>query len=217
MRMPKIKQDIQLDLSVRGRRDAWEGGVFAELLDPSAKNSSTLWSRGEVLQRKKREHSSLYVYLLLCSLFTQEKELFHFPYHLTWVNWWGSSCWLLKRTVSYKIDFVYSTLQVLIFFLFLHRGLPLVLLLSPFGFSPLLLSCLSAISVSLPSSWPSCCLLFFPLTILLIVFPTPSVAPSTRCLFFLRGLSPSVWIVSHSSIPLPLFLLSPQSAFPALC
>lgn len=174
---------------MRGRRDAWEGGAFTELLDPSAKNSSTPRSREEVFQRKKREHSSLCVYLLLCSLLTQEKELFHFPSHLTWINWWGGSPWLLKRTLSYKMDFVSATLQVFIFFLFLHHSLPLVLLLNPSGFFPLFLSCLSAISDSLPSSCSSCCPLFFPLAILLIVFSTPSVTPPTLCLFFLWGLS----------------------------
>jgi len=89
---------------------------------------------------------------------------------------------------------------------------PSVLLLNPSDFSILLLSCLSAIPVSLPSFCPCCYLLFFPLTILLIVFPTPSVATFTLCLFFLGAFLP---LFGFFLIPLPLFLPSPQSAFAA--
>ena len=184
MCIPKIKQDIQLDLGVRGRRDAWEGGAFTELLDPTAKNSSTPWSREEVFQRKKREHSSLYVYLLLCSLLIQEKELFHCPSHVSWINWWGSSPWLLKRTISYKMDFVYATLQVAFSFSFYITVCPwssfwtplasplrffLACLLSQFLFhlSAPLAVCCSSLS---PSSW-----LFF--------LPPLSLPPPVVCFF----------------------------------
>lgn len=72
---------------------------------------------------------------------------------------------------------------------FPHHDLPLVLLLNLSGFSPSLLSCLSAVSVSFQSSYPSCCLLFFPLTILLIVFSYP-LCCSFHPLFCHWGLSP---------------------------
>lgn len=49
----------------------------------------------------------------------------------------------------------------------------------------------SFLPVSDPSSCPSCCLLLFPLAILLIVLPTCSVAPSTLCFFSEAFLPPS--------------------------
>lgn len=69
----KIKQDVQLYRSMRGRRNAQGGGVFIEILDPAAKNSSSPQSKEEACQRKNREHNSFCVGLLLFSLFSQEK------------------------------------------------------------------------------------------------------------------------------------------------
>lgn len=70
-RIPKIKRDIQLDLAVRGRRDAWEGDMFSRLSDPSAPTAPL-----PKAARSSRERGESTVYLLLCSLLTQEKELF---------------------------------------------------------------------------------------------------------------------------------------------
>lgn len=70
--IPKIKRDIQLDLAVRGRRDAWEGDMFSRLSDPSAPTAPL----PKAARRSSRERGESTVYLLLCSLLTQEKELF---------------------------------------------------------------------------------------------------------------------------------------------
>lgn len=87
------------------------------------------------------------------------------------------------------MGFVYAAFQVHIFFL--HHSLPLVRLWNPSGFSLLLLSCPSAIAVSLPFSHSSCCL-FFPLAILLIVFfyPLDPLCVFALGLFSLSGFSP---------------------------
>lgn len=66
--------------------------------------------------------------------------------------------------------------------------------LEPSGFSLLLLSCPSAISVSLPFSPPSCCL-FFPLAILLIGFFLPLLL--AVCFFSGAFLPPSGYSPFH--------------------
>lgn len=92
---------------MRGRRDAWGGHVFTEVLAPSAKNSSTPWAerRSSKWGRKSTVPS---VYFFLCSLFTQEKELFHFSSHLTWINWWELflTRWALFMSLS-KFSFLF--------------------------------------------------------------------------------------------------------------
>ena len=145
----------------------------------------------------KEEHSSLYIYLLLCSLFTQKKELFCFLSHLTWINWWGSSPWLLQRTISCKMDFVYATLQVLIFFLFLHHALPFCPPSEPLW--------LLHFASFLPVCYPSFSSIFLPL-LLSVILPShhpPDCFSYPLCCYlhplfvFSGGLSPSVWILSH--------------------
>lgn len=81
----------------------------------------------EIFQRRKTEHSSLCLFLSLLLVYSGERTLpLLLSSHLIWINWWGISPWLLRRTSPYKIDFVYVTFQVLIFIL--HHDLPLVLL-----------------------------------------------------------------------------------------
>lgn len=107
------------------------------------------------------------------------KRALPFPSHLTRINWWGNASWLVKTTISYKVDFVYATLRVLSCFLSLSTSWsafsppfePLWL----FSFTPFLpVCCLSffsifaplLLSVVLPSHHPLDCFFLPPLLLL---------------------------------------------------
>lgn len=167
--------------------------------------------RGGLPKEKQRAQFSLRLFtslLLLCF----RKRTLPFPSHLTWINWWENASWLMKTTISYKVDFDYATLWVLSCFLSLSTSW---CAFSP-PFEPLSLFYLTSFS-------PVCCLsfssIFLPL-LLSVVLPShhpldcfflpPSVAPSTLC--FVTG----AFLPHLDSLPLT-HLTALISTFSLLC
>lgn len=139
-------------------------------------------SREEIFQGRKREHSSLCLFPSLLLVYSGKRTLpLLFSSHLTWINSWGNSLWLL-RSFPYKMDFRSLSKSSFSFYIIICPWSSFrASLASPFLFL------LSFSSIFLPLLLS---VLFFPLTILLNIFPIPSASPSTFCLFFLWTLSP---------------------------